>query len=373
MGDNQGLSGGIQTTDAIAMTMVSFLAISFYNVLELCVIISVTFKRRRGLYYWSLQTATLGIAIYSLGFAFKFFQVIRVDMLSMSLVVFGWYCMVTGQSVVLYSRLGLIVRNPTKIRWILIMIISNAIIGHIPTSVFAFGANSPKPGPFVPLYAAYEKVQVTLFFVQETVISGLYVYETVKFLKPASNIKGPRARKVMTHLIYVNIMIILMDITLLGTEYSGHYEIQTTYKAALYSIKLKIEFSILNQLREITQATSQASYAQGGDSVALDTLRRGKHPKRATRISIGHNAYAEMDRSHEVEVEDGTISVVKTTQVQVDEITPVSRDGASTRNEECLEATQGKSGPAWTKPKSGRLSPSSSELQFAERGFYSSG
>jgi hypothetical protein len=76
----------------------------------------------------------------------------------------------------------------------------------------------------------------------------------------------------MTHLIYVNIMVILMDVTLLGTEYSGHYEIQTTYKAAVCSVKLKMEFSILNQLPEITQGNHQASYPRSSNGMTLDTF-----------------------------------------------------------------------------------------------------
>jgi hypothetical protein len=122
--------------------MVSFLAIAFYNVLELSIATFATFERHQGLYYWSLQAATWGIATYLLGFVLEYFQVIKLDMLCISPVVFGWYFMVTGQSVVLYSRLGLLVKSSMKMRWILIMIIANAIISHIPTSVFAFGANS---------------------------------------------------------------------------------------------------------------------------------------------------------------------------------------------------------------------------------------
>jgi hypothetical protein len=115
------------------------------------------------------------------------------------------------------------------------------------------------------------------------------VYETVKILRLVANIKGLRARKVVTHLIYVNIMVILMDVTLLGTEYSGHYEIQTTYKAAVYSVKLKMEFSILNQLPEITQANHQASYPRSSNGMTLDTFTHGKHPERGTRACFGHN------------------------------------------------------------------------------------
>lgn len=57
----------------------------------------------------------------------------------------------------------------------------------------------------------------------------------------------------MRHLLRVNILIIVMDLTLLGTEFANHYEIQTTYKSALYSIKLKLEFVVLNQLVKLTK------------------------------------------------------------------------------------------------------------------------
>jgi len=369
MTEDPALSGRLQTSTAIAMTMVSFLAIAFYNVLELSITTFMTFKRHRGLYYWSLQAATWGIATYSLGFVFKYFQVINLDMLSIALVVFGWYFMVTGQSVVLYSRLSLVVHNRRKIRWILIMIISNAVIGHIPTSVFAFGSNSRNPKPFIHLYSVYEKVQITLFFIQETVISGLYVYETVKMLRPPDNISGLRARKVLTHLIYVNIMVILMDITLLGTEYSGHYEIQTTYKAVLYSVKLKMEFHILNQLVAISQAHRELSQSHCNNSVTVDTLNRGKHPDRRMHTSFDHNVYSQMDLSQQAEGRNDTISVVRMTQVTVEETIPACHDTDKKDCEEDMAVTIGKPKAVWKKSKSGQSSPSTSEVQFAENDF----
>ena len=369
MANDPALSGGLQTTMAIAMTMVAFLAIAFYNVLELSMTTFMTFKRHRGLYYWSLQAATWGIALYALGFVFKYFQVITLDMLSITLVVFGWYLMVTGQSVVLYSRLSLVVQNKRKIRWILVMIIANAIISHIPTSVFAFGANSRNPKPFISLYSLYEKIQITLFFVQETIISGLYVYETIKILRPPDNIITLRARKVLKHLVYVNIMIILMDITLLGTEYSGHYEIQTTYKAALYSVKLKMEFHILNQLVAISQANRELSCSYGDNSVTFGTWNRGIHPNKRTRTSFDHNMYAYTDPSQQAEGRNDTISVVRMTQVTADQINTAPRNADRKGNEEDLAVINDKPKPVWINMKSGRSSLSLSEVQFVEFGF----
>jgi hypothetical protein len=110
-----------------------------------------------------------------------------------------------------------------------------------------------------------EKIQVTGFCIQEFIISGLYVYSTRKILKPGETFQKKRFRQVMRHLIYVNILVILMDITLLCTEYANLYDIQITFKGTLYSIKLRLEFGILNQLRSISSPAA-SSYDNGGTS-----------------------------------------------------------------------------------------------------------
>ncbi|KAH6675181.1 hypothetical protein B0J14DRAFT_665605 [Halenospora varia] len=211
------------------ITIVVFLAIALYNVAELNFIIFATFKRRSGLYFWSFVVLTWGIAIYSIGFVIKDFQVSTQSSLYITLIIVGWCSMVTGQSVVLYSRLYIVLRDPIRLRFVLGMVIINAIICHIPIIVMVYGANSNHPEPFLALYSIYEK-----------------------FLRPEGNIRGKTSRRLMNHLIYVNVIVVLLDITILGLEYSGLYDIQTAYKALVYSVKLKLEFSILNRLVELT-------------------------------------------------------------------------------------------------------------------------
>lgn len=61
-------------------------------------------------------------------------------MVSVTFICLGWYCMVTGQSLVLYSRLHLVVRR--RLRWVLGMIILNAIVLHGGTTVLVFGVST---------------------------------------------------------------------------------------------------------------------------------------------------------------------------------------------------------------------------------------
>src|SRR4051795_10488219 len=80
-----------------------------------------------------------------------------------------------------------------------------------------------------------------------------------KLLKPGSMFQKERARRMMRHLIYINVLIIFLDVTLLATEYANLFEIEGIYKVTVYSIKLLLEFSILNQLMEVAQGSASVS------------------------------------------------------------------------------------------------------------------
>jgi len=79
----------------------------------------------------------------------------------------------------------------------------------------------------------------------------------------------------MRDLILVNILVILMDITLVIIECTHHYEIQTTYKSFVYSIKLKLEFVVLNQLVTITRVEDRKTSMVSERSSAVDRVSRG--------------------------------------------------------------------------------------------------
>ena len=143
MTDNNGITGGLEgTTLPVAMTISAFTAIAWYNVIDLNVVIWMTFKRRHGLYFYSLLVSSWGIMIYALAFLMKFFQVWKNNYVSVAFITIGWYAMVTGQSLVLYSRLHLVVHDKQSIKWVLYMIIIDVFLFHVPTTVMTFGVRA---------------------------------------------------------------------------------------------------------------------------------------------------------------------------------------------------------------------------------------
>ena len=249
-----GVTGGYMGESlAIKILLATFIGISWYNSLELIVLVFVTFSQYKGLYFWSLLlSAAMGILPNSLGFLLKFFKLTSALPLSITLLTIGWYFMVTGQSIVLYSRLHLVLRNPVILRRVLWMIVFNAIVLHIPTSVLTIGSNFDcSTQAFINGYNVMEKIQMTGFCIQEFIISGLYIWETVKLLKLAPE-KGKR--KIMYQLLSINLIIIILDLALLSIEYADFYVIETTLKAAVYSIKLKLEFAVLGKLVHVVNS-----------------------------------------------------------------------------------------------------------------------
>ncbi|KAK5035016.1 hypothetical protein LTR13_006200 [Exophiala sideris] len=247
-----GITGGYDGDSLTLKILIAFfLGLAMYNVVELQILLFGTFSRFHGLYFWSLVVASWGILPYSLGFLFKYFSVLTGagKWFSIFLLSIGWYPMVTGQAIVLWSRLHLIVhgeKGEKVLRWTKWMIIVDAIVLHIPTTVLTVGSNSnTDTQTFVRGYNVMEKVQMCGFFVQEVILSTIYIVETVRILRMSVQ---EHTRRLMYQLMAINVLIIIMDLGLLGLECASLYILETTTKPVFYSVKLKLEFAILGRL-----------------------------------------------------------------------------------------------------------------------------
>lgn len=135
-----GRYGGLDDISlSVATILASLTAIAWVHAAEVILQIFLTFKKYRGLYFWSLLGSSLGVILHGLGNIFKFFEVTKSVMVPVVIITIGWYAMVTGQSLVLYSRLHLLLRDSRKLKWILAMILIDAAILHFPTTTFTLG------------------------------------------------------------------------------------------------------------------------------------------------------------------------------------------------------------------------------------------
>lgn len=234
------------------LIVVVFLSLGVYNAVEVFVKIFRTFRAYHGVYFWALIAASVGIVLHALGYFFRNFNIIDSLPLEIFLVGPGGMCMITGQSVVLYSRLHLISRGLSNDRWLLGLILIDLLVVQVGATALYAGSQTAHPEIYLAVYKVWERFQVTSFFVQECVISGLYIYRTHLLLKDSRAFRNG-TRSLLIHLVLVNVLVLLLDATILAFQYAGLYDFQTSWKTLVYSIKLKFEFEILNRLIDLTK------------------------------------------------------------------------------------------------------------------------
>ncbi|KAF4992245.1 hypothetical protein FGRMN_7275 [Fusarium graminum] len=231
--------------------------LALYNACELFALIFTTLKHRHGLYFWSLLLTTLGVVPYVIGWLFGYFGLAGVYV-SKSIAAVGWIMLISGQSVVLYSRLHLVISDLRIQRAVLWMIVVNGTAWHTTQTVLQFaigpGGNGNAP---THLFVTIEKTQMTFFCVQEFIISGVYLWGTIDILQTSLSHK----QKIMWHLLAINLVIVVMDVVLLVIVYKRYYTIEQGVKLVIYSIKLKLEFAVLGKLVDVVQS-------RGGSSVS---------------------------------------------------------------------------------------------------------
>jgi hypothetical protein len=236
----------------ILTTIIVLHVIACYNVIELTFIIWTVFKQYSGIYFWSFVAATYGIGLNAIGALFVDTgpQGLTNNLIYATVALIGWVLMVNGQSMVLWSRLHLIMRDLVKLRLILYLIIANAIIFQTPSIILAYGATTKH---WKIYHDIFEKIQVIVFFVQEAGISLVYIYETVQLSKVLSVMRNrTRSRQLRNHLIAINVCIIILDAGITALQFANQFSLQSAYKTFIYSVKLKMEFTILNRLVEMT-------------------------------------------------------------------------------------------------------------------------
>ncbi|KAF2428890.1 hypothetical protein EJ08DRAFT_650867 [Tothia fuscella] len=288
IGPSNGISGGYQGDNKIILaSMTAFTAVALYNAVEIIVLIFVVFKKYTGLYFWSLFITTASVIPYQLGAWMKQNRLVdEAEMLTVSLSSLGWFIMVPGQSLVLYSRLHLVTQNERLLKFIFWGIIINAVVLCIPTIVLTYGSNTAAKHIYLPPYAVLEKVQMTIFSIQEFFISGVYLWEVRNIL---SVVFEGGTRNLMWQLFILNIFIIFLDVALLAVEFCNFYQIQTTLKGMVYSIKLKIEFGVLSKLVKVVTSKSDknrvASRRPSGPKGSKESLDLESLPSHHTGIS----------------------------------------------------------------------------------------
>ena len=231
-----------------------FVAITFYLFVDINLGVYRLFRKKSGLYFWCMLLGTLGCTINAVAVVLKSFLPDSEPIwpLYTLFMLLGWTIYAPAQLLILYSRLHLVNQNRMLQRWVLVMIIVVASLMIIPSWVLAWLAYNPYDKHLSSIYSPREAILDRCtqlgYTIAETIVSGTYIYSLFKLLNLKSSV---RQRRVMTDLVYINIIAICLDILTVVLVFLNQTGISHPIQAFTYILKLKLEFVVLNQLMAV--------------------------------------------------------------------------------------------------------------------------
>lgn len=260
----------------------AFLALTFWLILDVNVGIYRVFKKKRGLYYWSLIIGTWACALSTLGNVLKNLTPQygpKIWPFWTLLINGGWSFYATAECIVLYSRLHLVNRSHKVQRRLLWFIIIGSFLLILPNWIFIFPAydvNSTKVSSiWSPRQAILDRTSQLGFTIIESTISAIYMWSLAKLLRVKSTV---RQRVVMRDLIRVNIIVIAFDLVVTILVFLNQTNLSYSIQDFTYALKFKLEFVVLNQLMAVAaKGLRKESFAE----------RRYNYPPPETDHSTG--------------------------------------------------------------------------------------
>lgn len=231
----------------------AIVGITYFLFLETIFEIFRVFKKRKGLYFWSLFASVVACCIDNIAITLKFLVPgsSHVWPLYTLMALAGWTVFSLGQLTVLYSRLHLVVDNDQVQRRIQYLIFACAFLLVLPTWIVVWPAYNIDPvitKRWSPADASVERFTQLGFTLAECIVSGVYIHALLHLLSYKPTV---RQRRVFLDLVYVNVATILLDILGVILVYLNQTGTSHPIQTFSYMLKLRLEFAVLNQLMAV--------------------------------------------------------------------------------------------------------------------------
>jgi hypothetical protein len=158
---------------------------------------------------------------------------------SLFLAEIGWTCMVTGYSIVLWSRLSIIIADRRIIWGIFAVIMFDGFVFHSALWTLQYGISTRKGvaqrQPWLDVLNPFERVQITVFTVQECAISAVYMWGVWQLLKDQEH-RTKRIRHVLWLLFAVQAIVISMDVIVCVLDLAGYFTLKAIIHSWVYGL-----------------------------------------------------------------------------------------------------------------------------------------
>jgi len=242
---------GVTHSMTFTTVMAAFTGISCANAVEILLLIIHRFRLRngrlvRGLYFWSLLISAISLIPFALT---MFLLYVAPAPPRIPLLILGplGSATVPGHSLVIYSRLHLICTRKKILRGLLWSVIIVFSFGQVPagtcyTIYVAANKGSKVRQSLAGALGIFERAVITSYFVVEFSLAAVYLFEVSRMLRDVqvpsmghSSIEGTGRKenssaslflmkypkRILLQLLYVNIVLLLMNVVTLTLSMTG--------------------------------------------------------------------------------------------------------------------------------------------------------
>jgi hypothetical protein len=154
--------------------------------------------------------------------------------------------------------------------------------------------------PTYKTFEIMEKTSVAILTTQEIIISVVYLVAAVRILRVGESLQRKGNRRRVQLLFLANVVIICIDVCTITLEYLALWGVWCNFKGFGYSVKLKVEFAILNQLRDSVKGSSDESYdlqpssKTAGLSLRNRSEQKAKSPSQPSRFWMKRQTFEQI-------------------------------------------------------------------------------
>lgn len=259
--------GGLPWNPAVYCFVAAVITLTYFLALESLLVASRTFERHSSVYFGSIVCTAIGIILYTTGTMCGFFGLIQDPGQILGITLSAQVMILSGFSIVIWSRLHLIIQNPEFLRGLLMLIILTSVILHgvaIPIYL-VLGFYKKKVSP--TKYAGFADSAV--FTAQEAFCTSLYIFKTIRFIRsPYSK----NTQRTICLLVLVQLTVMATDAISWFLQVSNRILIATIMHGFFYSLKLRLEIVVLNELQDLIKAGRLTGLGVISDELGQDRI-----------------------------------------------------------------------------------------------------
>jgi hypothetical protein len=214
--ENEDLWGSVEIAAAC------FSAMGFLCCLQTFILIGITFRRRSGLYFWSLMGATFAQLCVSFSmFLQTWILVHRLPGIPLAMSTLGYLFFPPFGFLILYSRLHLLFASKRVLRFALILIVLEWALFEFPMALLQtlsiFYPDSTKIARANKLSWEFEEAMYTTV---DLLLCLLYALQVKRIWGRSED----RTKGVLRHVIAMTVLFILLDVSWLVVQNATNYE-----------------------------------------------------------------------------------------------------------------------------------------------------